>query len=228
MNSLRFLSVIVPRGKHQAYFDFLEERGIKTVLGMPCKGTANRKTLDFLGIEDTEKVLLQAVIPGSSAKLLFQELVSLAGINMPGNGIALTVPLSNVGGATALKYLTQGQNLNTEEGIEMVEPMYSLIVVIAEKDSTDMVMEAARGAGARGGTVLHAKGTANAGQAKFFGISIAEEKEMLYILTPRDNRDNIMRAILEQAGPRTEAHAMAFSLPVDNIAGLRNLTEEEK
>ena len=49
-------------------------------------------------------------------------------------------------------------------------------------------------------------------------------KEMIYILCKKENRENIMGTIMEKAGTDTEAHAVAFSIPVDKIAGLRSVT----
>ena len=109
----------------------------------------------------------------------------------------------------------------------MKEAKYSLITVIAEKGCSDMVMDAARAVGARGGTVVHAKGTGREEDAKFFGVSISPEKEMIYIATRKSDRSEIMRAIMEKAGPQTDAKAVVFSLPVEDIAGLTALMEPE-
>ena len=58
---------------------------------------------------------------------------------------------------------------------------YELIVVILNEGHSDMVMDAARSAGAGGGTVLHAKGTGAIGTEKFFGVTLANEKDVIYI-----------------------------------------------
>lgn len=99
-----------------------------------------------------------------------------------------------------------------------------LIVTIADKGNTERVMEAARSAGATGGTSVRSKGT-GASIAKFFGIAISEEKEMIYIVAKRDMRDGIMRAIMEKAGKNTDAHAVVFSLPVDSVCGIGGLED---
>ena len=83
-------------------------------------------------------------------------------------------------------------------------------------------MEHARAAGAGGGTVLHAKGTAGTEYAeKFFGLSLVDEKEIIYIVSKKDTRNAIMQAITDGAGPGTKAHALVFSLPVSDTAGFR-------
>ena len=103
----------------------------------------------------------------------------------------------------------------------MQEKQMELIVAICEKGHTDSVMDAARNAGARGGTVIHAKGTGSKYSSKFFGISIAEEKEMIYIVSSSENKKDIMKGIMQNAGIDTEAHTLVFSLPVSDTAGLR-------
>ena len=99
-----------------------------------------------------------------------------------------------------------------------------LIVTVVDKGNTETVMNAARSVGASGGTVVRAKGT-GAEIAKFFGVSISEEKEMVYIVAKREMRDDIMHAIMENAGTSTEAHGIVFSLPVDKVVGIRSFEE---
>ena len=95
-----------------------------------------------------------------------------------------------------------------------------LIVTICNKGHTEDVMEAARGAGAGGGTILHAKGTGTEYAEKFFGISIVDEKEIIYIVSSK-KKNAIMQAITDHAGAGTKAHALVFSLPVTETAGFR-------
>lgn len=67
----------------------------------------------------------------------------------------MTVPVSSIGGTSVKEYLTQNQE--GEEPMER-EIAHELILVIANQGHTDQVMEAARGAGATGGTTIHARG----------------------------------------------------------------------
>ena len=101
---------------------------------------------------------------------------------------------------------------------------HELIVAISQHGYTDLIMEAARSAGASGGTVVKARGT-GAEIAKFFGVSISEEKEMIYIVAKRTDRDAIMHAIMEKAGSASEAHGVSFSLPVDSVVGIKHFEE---
>lgn len=94
-----------------------------------------------------------------------------------------------------------------------------LIVAVANEGRTDTVMNAARAAGAADGTVIHGKGTASEEAAHFFNISIASEKEMIFIVSKKEQKAQIMRSVLEKAGPGTEAGAVLLSLPVTSVEG---------
>ena len=118
--------------------------------------------------------------------------------------------------------------LHEQEGETAMEReiAHDLIVVIANQGSTDLVMDAAREAGATGGTVIHAKGTGMEGAEKFLGISLAAEKEMIYIVVHRDKRNEIMSAIMRDAGMASKAKSICFTLPVSATAGLRLLEDD--
>ena len=88
-------------------------------------------------------------------------------------------------------------------------------------------MDAAREAGAGGGTTIRAKGT-SAGAQKFFGLSLADEKEMLLIVANTEKKKDIMKAIMQKAGVDSKAHALVFSLPVTESAGFRFTDEVVK
>ena len=102
-----------------------------------------------------------------------------------------------------------------------------LIVAIYEKGYTDLVMNAAREAGAGGGTTINAKGT-GAGAEKFFGLTLAVEKEIVFIVSSVEKKKDIMKAIMQKAGVDSKAHALVFSLPVSTTAGFRFADTVEK
>ncbi|MCH5272268.1 MAG: P-II family nitrogen regulator [Lachnospiraceae bacterium] len=227
MSSYNMVLVILNRSYEKEYVKFFQQNNVTNMTAMLGNGTASKSILDYLGVENNEKVVLQTVVAAGNVESLFAGLVSRMGINLPGTGIAMSIPVESIAGTSSMKYLTEGQETTASEEIKMKEAVYSLITVIAEKGCSDMVMDAAREAGARGGTVVHAKGTGRESEAKFFGVSITPEKEMIYIATRKSDKGDIMRAIMEKAGPHTDAKAVVFSLPVEDIAGLTALMDEE-
>jgi len=229
MGKLFCMLTIVRRELGERFIAFYKKNGMKTAYASLCNGTAQQKTLDYLGIEKTEKLMITTFGTSEILKKVSRELITKMNIDVPGNGIAMTIPMESVGGKTALDTLTKGQVLEKGEVQEVNEMEYSLIVVISESGSADAVMDAARSAGARGGTVMHAKGTANDSiKNTFFGVTVASEKELIYIVSKKSDRDSIMKSIMEKAGAHTETKAMVFSLPVDSVVGLRSVTETEE
>jgi nitrogen regulatory protein PII len=76
---------------------------------------------------------------------------------------------------------------------------YEVINIIVNKGYAEDAMAAARKAGAGGGTIIGARGTAREGDATFFGVDIVPEKEMLMILVPAEKKPQVVAAIKELA-----------------------------
>jgi len=97
---------------------------------------------------------------------------------------------------------------------------YELIVAVVNTGHDDIVMQAAKSAGARGGTLLHARATGVSEAQKFLGITVQPERDVLLLLVEGARRNDVMRAVCAVAGINTPAHGVLFSLPVDEAAGL--------
>ena len=216
---LYYVITITDRAKASAMLDIHHELSFSMVLTNLSKGTATTENLALYGLEMTEKAIISTVADAESTKKLIKNAKRKMFIDIPGNGIMMAVPIKSVGGGKTLEYLADGQNLMGTKPDMQFE--HELIIVILNEGYSDMVMDAARSAGAAGGTVLHAKGT-----EKFFGVSLAEEKDMIYIVSAAGKKSDIMRAINKNAGPETKAGAICFSLPVSEVAGLRKFDEE--
>lgn len=193
-----------------------EELSLPIVLSTPCRGTATKSMLDLLGIESRDRRLFMTVASPQQTKQLIQEQRKRLYIDAPGNGVTIGIPIKSVGGSKTLAFLSSGQNV---KGMPTLNYDYELIMVIANQGATDQVMDAARSAGARGGTVIHGLGTGSKNAEKFYKVSIAAEKEVILIVSAADQKAAIMKAIIEQAGPDTKAGAIAFSLPVSELSG---------
>lgn len=109
-----------------------------------------------------------------------------------------------------------------------MEFKHEVIFCIVNAGFSEAVMDAAREVGARGGTVLHASGTANTDAEKIFGITIQPEKDVVMILVSSEIRDKVLHALYESAGLKTEGQGIAFALPVQDVVGLTAFTPVEK
>ena len=221
MGGADLMITITDRSRGGEFAAWFQGQGVPLVLTLLGQGTATTEILDCLGLEATEKVVLILAAPRSSR--LVRRAERELWLDVPGRGILMTVPISSVGGARARDYLLPRQG---EEDDMEKESTHELIVVITNRGHTDQVMDAARSAGATGGTSIHAKGTGTELAKKFFGVSLAAEKEMVFILARGEDRKPIMKAVMAQAGMGTEAQSVVFSLPVTDLAGLRRLEDE--
>lgn len=97
---------------------------------------------------------------------------------------------------------------------------YEMIFCIVNTGFAVEAMEAAKKAGAKGGTILRARGTANPESEEFYGISIQPDKEILWIIVPKDIKDDVMHKLYQDVGLANEGKGIAFSLPVSHAIGL--------
>ena len=114
-----------------------------------------------------------------------------------------------------------------------MEYKHELVVCIINAGHSQDVVDAARTAGARGATVVRARGTANAKSEKLFGIPIQPEKEMVLIIVKSEIKDDVLRALYNNCGLESDGQGIAFSLPVEQVVGLNDspmipLHEEEQ
>lgn len=110
----------------------------------------------------------------------------------------------------------------------MAKSEFELIMVIVNHGFSDNVMEAARLAGARGGTVINARGTARQDAEKIFDIAIHPEKELVFILAHESIKDDILHNIYKDVGLSTEGQGIAFSVPVDDVVGINGTKAPKK
>lgn len=225
MSKLNLMTTIVDRNQVRKYLHLYEEDGLQIMLVTLGDGTASGDVLDYLGLEATEKAVIFSVLTDENFYKTKKSLQKKLQIDAPGGGIAFIVPFSSIGGKKALQFFTVGQDFQKEEESALKDTTYELVIVIANQGYIEMVMDAARGAGAYGGTVIHAKGTGMEQAEKFMGVSLAAEKEMIFIVAKKEQKNDIMKAVMEQAGLDTKAKSIVFSLPVTDTAGLRLLED---
>lgn len=225
---------ILNRADRDRFCAFYKRENVRIGLQFLGRGTASREILSVLGIGESDKTILMSVLPSCDAARFTRELDIALRMDQPG-AIAFALPVHSLGGARALDALFGQSIQETEDESEMEHAQrqhahnsaavpYELIVAIANQGYTGMVMDAARAAGATGGTTIRAGGTLAAGIDRFFKVSIQNEKDIVWILVPSDIRNAVMKSVMLRAGSGTEANAVLFSLPVSDTAGLR-LTE---
>ena len=98
---------------------------------------------------------------------------------------------------------------------------FEVILCIVNSGFSESVMDAARKVGAKGGTVINARGTAAKEAEKIFNITIQPEKEIVMILAKSNLKNDILHTLYVHVGPNTLAQGIAFALPVDEVVGIQ-------
>ena len=228
MSELSMMVTITTRKHTRKFVQFYEEMNLPVSVITLGTGTASSEILDYFGLDGSEKSVIFHIITDTKWKEVKRQLRLKMNIDIPGIGIAFTVPLSSIGGMKALNYLTAQQDYVKGEESTLKDTKYELLVTIANQGHTELIMDAARKVHAAGGTVIHAKGTGTHLAQKFMGMTLVPEKEMIFIVVRKSQKNAIMKAIMDEAGTGTPAGAIVFSLPVTDTAGMRMMEEIEE
>ena len=158
------------------------------------RGTASNGVLQLLGLGDTSKDIVYIILEEEKCENVMSAIIAAAE-SKKHFGVLFTL---NVGNFVKAGNKNSGI-ISESKGEETMaaDNNYQMINVIVNKGYADDAMAAARKAGAGGGTIISARGTAKEGDAAFFGMKIVPEKDMLMILVPSDKKDAIVSAIKE-------------------------------
>ena len=105
---------------------------------------------------------------------------------------------------------------------------FVVILCIINNGFSETAMDAAKQFGAKGGTVIHGRGTASKEAEKFFNISIQPEKEIVLILVNKEDKEKILHSIYQNVGLNSPGQGIAFTVPVDQVVGIGSNTENRE
>lgn len=157
------------------------------------RDTASNGVLQLLGLGDTSKDIVYIIIKENLKEAVYNEIIK-ASEKKSHFGVIFTLNTPDFIRAGHLDEKSDGAK---GEEIMKNEKNYQMINIIVNKGYAEDAMAAARKAGAGGGTIIGARGTAKEGDAAFFGMKIVPEKEMLMILVPAEKKNDIVSAITE-------------------------------
>ena len=223
MQNIYLFITIIKKSDGKEFLDFFLSHKVAPIYSTIGRGSATSETLSLLGLEQSEKVVMQSIVTANKMYELKDALTRQMSIDLPDRGIAVAVPLSSIASKRVLDHIMTEQAGEESENIVRSERKIDmeLIISICLKGNSDKIMKVAREAGATGGTIVKAKGTASSSDM-FFGMAISDEKEMLYIVSRKEQKSDIMKAIASYTNEHG-THPIVFSLPVTETAGFRLL-----
>lgn len=201
-----------------------QEKHIPILHEFRAQGTASEGIIDWLGLDGVDKAVVMTILPVEIANGMLRKLYKKLQLGAPNSGVAFTIRLSGASNRMIKLSETLQENADGRAGersdMEMAESEYRMIAAIVNQGYSDEVMDAARPAGARGGTVFHSRRVGSEEAKRFWGINVQQEREIVLILAEKSKKKEIMCAIGEKCGLKSEAQGMVLSLPVDGVVGL--------
>ena len=226
----------------------------KTTFGFSTHGygTASSEILNYMGLVEDKKSILITILEKSNADYVLWELKKKFKFDEPGKGIAFSIPVSSMNkffvnmmeeyndiditdkDKEKIKNLKKNKSVDdvtldeAKEDDEMKSMYpYELIFTIVGNEYLEKAKNAAKKAGARGGTSIHAVGLGAPEAFKFLGIVINPEKEIMLNVVKREDKDKVMSAIVNEVGIATAGQGICFSIPVEDALGL-SINDDKK
>lgn len=197
MNFAYAIISIVNHGQGQRLAEVARKAGSNGGTILVGHGSANSALLRMLAIGDVEKDVLIILVTAKEKDVIYHAITNNPIHHKKHAGISYCIPL----GETLVK----------------TDNSHELITVITNRGYAEDIMNQARKAGARGGTILHARGTGKPEDSKFFGITIVPEKETILILAENSNATAIKDAISTLPCLTTPGLGIMYSTPVSDF-----------
>ena len=209
---------IVERGKSDRLTHAYKSAGVFFTLKMSGKGTASSEVMDILGLEDSRKDVLVSFASARDGHRLMAHLGDSLQASYGVKGIAFTIKL---GAATNMLVNALGKRSGMEGRIlEDKSKQYCLVAVSVREGYADEVMQTAKTAGVRGGTIVRAVQSDNVESERVLGTGFTPERDIILMVMEREKRSAVMDAINSENGIRSEANAMVVSIPVEKLVKL--------
>ena len=214
----KIVVTIINKDKADIVINIFKKNDISYSYSINGIGTASSSLLSYFGLDEIKKEIIISIVPCVLETKIMHILHNDYEIYKPGKGISFSIPITS-----ASRYLStvyeSAQNIEEEYKI-MNDKEYELIVLIAKEGYASVAMDAAKRVGAGGGTLIKGIGLGSQEATKLLGITIEPEKDVVLILTEKEEKHKVMKEVTEVVGLSHEGRGIMFSLPVDNVVGL--------
>ncbi len=209
--------VIVHHGLGSKVMHLAKECGISGGTVILGKGTAQNRILKFLALADYRKEIVLALGKAEHGKAFLEKITEKLKFNKPNSGIAFSIPVNQIIGS---HYGSDARPGNNTSGGEKMD-MYHSIFVIVDRGNAKEVVDAANESGAKGATVINARGSGIHETSKLFAFDIEPEKEIVMILVKRDITEEVTKAIKEKSSIDEAGKGIMFVQSVDEVYGIQ-------
>jgi len=207
------ICVIVNNGLGSKALKVAKKAGVSGGTIVLGRGTADNRWLKFLELTDIRKEVVLMVCEKSTGRRALEDIDRVVKFSRPKHGVAFTMPVGAFIGAGSREY-----EFKVPNGGE--ESMFRAVFVIVDKGKGETVMDVAREAGARGGTIINARGSGIHETAVFLNMEIEPEKEIVLMLTPVDLTDRIVTAVRDGLKIDEPGNGIIFVQSVSETFGI--------
>lgn len=214
---------IVERGQGKALVRFYGSRGLNCHFQTVGRGTASSDLLDILGIGSSERDVLMSFGEWGQVQRMMRQLSENEESDIRAKGIVFSMPLTalnTLAAAVLMRETEQRAGREEEQMSSSREDEHSLILIVVNQGYTDAVMNTARTAGARGGTIIRSRWAGSEEATSFYGVTVQAEKEIIAIVAGTERRKLIMETVNKTHGMNTAAGAMVCSVGIDGMERL--------
>ena len=226
-----FIMTTITHGKGDDVIEMLRDKGISYNMAAVGYTAIGLELADYFGLTEIKRDIIMSIVPERRVSETLTMLKFGFSLDEKRTGLAFAIPVSSVAGLRILQYISGANEIflppqadeNGKDGQTMKKDYegteYRLIITIVARGYADTVVDAAKTAGARGGTVLYARGSGVHDTEKFMNIPIEPEKEIIMTLVKKPVVKEVTKAIMAAAGLDQEGRGICFSLPVTDAIG---------
>jgi len=220
MVNIKLLFIILDEGLDKKVKYLLNKYGIKIKTVTNANGTASPSVLDYFGLTETKKEVFMAIIPDYLSGKIIEKVKTDFNFDKIGTGIAFTIPIASSNKYISDNFVKNSSNRGEENMESKSSIKHHLVITIVQEGYLEQVMNAAKRAGAGGGTAIKGRGLSNASPVKILGFNIEPEKDIVLNIVSEEDKTKVMEEITKEVGIKTKGMGVCISLPVEDVIGL--------
>ena len=178
------------------------------------RGTIKNRVLEILDLCDIRKEIVFMIVERQVGLKALEALHRKLLLQKSNHGIAFSLPVSCIFGMPHIECGCAGHRSKE------VDSMYKAIFTVVEKGQAENVIDAAGKAGARGGTIINARGSGIHETRKIFDMDIEPEKEFVLILAETGTAEAVAGAIRADLKIDEPGKGIIFMLDINEAYGL--------
>lgn len=226
IGNVQMLTLILSENQSHKCVSLVKEQGIRGGVVILGRGTVSSAALNLLGIRSQKREIVQLLLKEEEAVWIMDYLDEALQLTKPGHGIAYTTPVISAVGLPEQEG-NHGQIVTSTAQRSEGESVFKKLTVIVDRGVSDDVMDIARKAGVRGGTILHGRCVGAEVATKLFGVEIEPEKELVIILMPDDLVDEVVQALSQELHLDEPGKGILFVEPILDARGLFEMSSKK-